>query len=68
MNLLNKSFFAAFALLAAAGAFAQDDTSRFESSEEEAAEQSSDDQEKSDEGDDDMDMSDKGESDEEDDE
>ena len=67
MNLLNKSAFAAFALLAAAGAFAQDDTARFESSEEEAMAQESSDEEKSS-GADEGDMSDKGQSDEEDDE
>lgn len=67
MKLLNKSMLLAFVLLTAASAFAQDDTSRFESSEEEAAEQESASEEKSgaaDEGD----MSDKGESDDEDDE
>jgi len=66
MNLLNKSAFAAFAMLAASGAFAQDDTIRFESSEEYAMLREPTDEEKSpaaDEGD----MSKKGESEEKDD-
>lgn len=67
MKPLIKSTFTAIALLTAAGAFAQDDTQRFESSEEEAVEQEASNEEKTSEAEE-GDMSDKGESNEDDDE